>query len=57
MNTEHHPFSPGLLVSMPPESHHALHLDDEGKGEEFDWDAEESSSLFRTLVDYLKSLL
>ena len=56
MNTQHS-LSPGLLVSTPPESLHALHLDDDGKGDEFDWEAEETGSFFRLALDYLKSVM
>ena len=53
MNTQQ-PLSPEMLVLLAPESFHALHLDDEGKGDEFDWDAEEPRSLFCAILDFFK---
>lgn len=50
-------FSHGLLVTVEPKDYHALHLDDGGKGDEFDWEASERDSWFQTALDYLKSVM
>lgn len=51
-------FSPGLLYSVAPESFSELHLQDEARKDEFDWEEYESQlagdSLAQDVMNFLK---
>lgn len=51
-------FSPGLLYSVAPENFSQLHLQDEARADEFEWDEYDSQfasgSFSRAILSFLK---